>query len=207
MSNINIMLRLPSRFAQCFIWLVLLLLAGCASVPPRPQNANNACSIFSQYPSWYKHAKKAEQRWGVKVATQLAFIHQESSFVGNAKPARKAVLFIIPGGRPSSSYGYAQALDSTWRDYQRDTGNYSAKRDDFEDSADFVGWFIRRIHLQTGIPYTNVYALYLAYHEGGKGYLLGTYRHKVWLINVAKRVQYRAQMYQNQLKYCANRFL
>lgn len=201
------MLARKSRTAFSILCLFILLLAGCASVPPRPQNTNNACSIFSQYPSWYKHAKKAEHRWGIPVATQLAVMHQESSFIGDAKPARKTLLFIIPEGRPSSSYGYAQALNSTWRDYQRDTGNHSAKRDNFEDSADFVSWYLYRIHQRTGIPINNVYALYLAYHDGSTGYLHGTYRHKQWLINVAKRVQYRAQLYQNQLKYCASKFL
>lgn len=181
----------------------MLGLSGCVSVPPMPTQVNNACSIFKQYPKWYKQARKAEQRWGVPVSTQLAVMKQESSFIGTAKPPRKKLLWVVPGTRPSSSYGYAQALEKTWSDYQRDTGNSWAKRDNFGDSCDFIGWYIHRTHLITGVPIDNVYGLYLAYHDGVQGYLRGTYKRKPWLIKVSKRVQVQAKTYQNQLNYCA----
>lgn len=184
--------------------MVMLSLTACVSVPPRPSNTNNACSIFSQYPNWYKNAKQAQQRWGVPVSTQLAIINQESSFIGNAKPPRQKLLLVFPWKRPSTSYGYAQALHTTWMDYQRSTGNRS-NRDSFAASTDFVSWYVNSIHRQTGIPVSNVYAIYLAYHDGAKGYMTGTYRKKTWLINVAKRVQYQAQRYENQLKYCIHK--
>lgn len=198
---------IPAKSITAKFWVLIILsftwfLTGCVSVPPQPQNVNNACSIFSQYPKWYHHAKKAEQRWGVPVSTQLAVMNQESSFIGNAKPPRKKLLWMIAGKRPSSSYGYAQALHSTWQDYQRDTGNYSADRDSFDDSADFISWYLRQIHWQTGTPLGNVYALYLAYHDGPSGYLRGSYHKKAWLIKVAKRVQSQAQSYEMQLKHC-----
>lgn len=187
------------------ISLIALTLAGCVSIPARPKSVNNACSIFAQYPHWYKAAKKAEQRWGTPVSTQLAVMHQESNFIGNAKPPRQKLLWVVPWARPSSSYGYAQALESTWNDYKRATGSRWAQRDSFKSSADFISWYFQQIHLQTGIPITNVYALYLAYHDGVNGYLHGTYRRKKWLINVAKRVQYRASVYKRQLRNCAKR--
>ncbi|MDF2867101.1 MAG: hypothetical protein K0S11_571 [Gammaproteobacteria bacterium] len=201
-------ITIPAKFTMTKLWAPIILifvlaLAGCVSVPPQPKNINNACHIFSQYPRWYRNAKKVERRWGVPVSTQLAIMHQESSFIGRAKPSRQRLLWVVPWERPSSSYGYAQALHSTWKDYQRDTGNHSADRDSFDDSADFIGWYLRKINLQTGIPLNNVYALYLAYHDGPRGYLQGTYRRKAWLINVAKRVQSRTREYENQLKYCS----
>jgi len=192
-------------FFTGLILACVVLLSGCVSVPPRPKNTNNACSIFSQYPQWYKDAKAAEKRWGVPVSTQLAVMNQESSFIGTAKPPRQKLLWVLPWKRPSTSYGYAQALHSTWKDYQRNTGNQGVNRDSFAASTDFISWYLRSIHLQTGVPMTNVYGLYLAYHDGPNGYLRGTYRHKAWLINVSKRVQYQAQRYENQLKYCVNK--
>jgi hypothetical protein len=187
----------------CSVAIGTIALTGCVSTPPMPAHVDNACSIFRQYPVWYKQAKKAESHWGVPVGTQLAVMRQESSFIGTAKPSRKKLLWVIPWARPSSSYGYAQALHKTWTDYQRDSGNGWAKRDNFGDSSDFISWYLRRTHLATGLPLNNVYGLYLAYHEGVQGYQHGTYKHKIWLINVAKRVQYQAQKYQKQLNYCA----
>src|SRR5512144_2880240 len=89
--------------------LLLLLLSACASAPPR--NVNNACAIFAQKDGWFSDASKASRRWGVPIPVLLAIIHQESAFQADAQPPRTRILWIIPGPRPSSAYGYSQALD------------------------------------------------------------------------------------------------
>ena len=104
--------------------------------------------------------------------------------------------------RPTSAYGYSQAINGTWKRYKKDTGSNWVSRGAFDDAADFIGWFTYRAHKRAGIAMTNAYALYLAYHEGIGGYQKRTYLKKPWLISVAKRVQQRAWVYRSQLLRC-----
>lgn len=182
------------------ITILILLLAGCSSSPPR--NSSNVCSVFDQKRGWYKDASKASKRWGTPVHVLMAIIRHESSFRSDAKPPRKKVFGFIPAGRPSSAYGYAQALDSTWKSYKRATGHRFADRDDFDDAVDFVGWYTAESSKKLGISKWDARAQYLAYHEGHGGYARGTYRSKRWLLNVANRVQQTASNYATQLKAC-----
>lgn len=172
---------------------------------PQPRHVDNICSVFKQNPEWYKDAKASEKRWHVPVSTQMAIIHQESKFSARAKPERTKLLWVIPWTRPSSAYGYPQALDTTWGGYKRARGKPFASRTNFEDSIDFVGWYSYRAHKRAGIPLHDSFALYLAYHEGVGGYERRTYRKKRWLIQVARKVRLRASIYEAQLKRCEAR--
>ena len=120
--------------------LLLLLLVSCTTAPPR--NVNDACAIFAEYDDWYPDAKAASQRWKVPIPVLLAIIHQESAFQADAQPPRRWHLGFIPGARPSSAYGYSQALDGTWDRYIATTGKPGADRDDFADAVDFIGWYV-----------------------------------------------------------------
>lgn len=179
-----------------------LLLAACISTPPK--NLSNACSILQENRSWFKEATAAEKRWGVPVAVSLAFIYQESAFRSRAKPARTKFLWIFPGRRPSNAYGYAQALDSTWADYQRSTGKRRARRSNFGDAVDFIGWYNANSYQRNNIAAHDAYNLYLAYHEGNTGFARRSYADKQWLIDTAARVQGNAERYQTQIDACAN---
>ena len=123
---------------RCLVCLlaVLALLTGCSSGPPK--NITNSCDIFVDRGGWYRDASRAFEKWGVPIHVQLAIIYQESRFVDDAKPPRDHILWIIPWGRISSAYGYAQAQDSTWDWYIEKTGNRGADRDDFDDAVDFI---------------------------------------------------------------------
>jgi len=85
------------------------------------------------------------------------------------------------------------------------TGRRNAVRDDFGDVAHFVGWYGDLIHRATGIAKDDARDLYLAYHEGPRGYLLGRHREKEWLLDSAARVETRAQRYQEQYHGCRRR--
>lgn len=180
-----------------------LWLTGCTSSPP--SQAENICGIFGEQRGWYRDAKKAERRWGIPLSVLMAFSFQESSFQARAKPERTRLLWVIPWRRPSTAYGYTQALDSTWREYQRATGRSRARRHNFGDAMDFIGWYNRRSADQLGLPRNDAYSLYLAYHEGVGGFRRGTYRDKRWLQDVARRVHSRAHSYQTQLAGCERR--
>ena len=180
--------------------LLPLLMSACVSSPP--DNPSNVCSIFEDRRSWYKAANRAEQRWGVPVAVNMAILYQESSYRGRAKPPRRYYFGFIPGPRPSNAYGYAQALDGTWNDYKVAAGKWGARRSNFGDAVDFVGWYNDNSNRINGIPKHDAYGLYLAYHEGNGGYSRGTYRSKDWLLEAASNVQANADRYAAQLQGC-----
>lgn len=196
--------RIPQRVVRIILnfarFLPLLLLTSCISSPPK--HPDNICSIFKEKRSWYKQAKKAAQRWNSSVATIMAIMHQESRFVGDAKPPRRKILWVIPGPRLSDAYGYAQAKDDTWDWYLRSTGRWGANRRDFGDAADFVGWYNNQSRVRNRIASNDVYGLYLAYHEGHGGYTRRTYNKRPWLLGVARKVQQRSARYQQQLIGC-----
>ena len=177
-----------------------LVLAGCVSRPP--SDLNNVCNIFRQYPKWYAASLDVQRRWRVPVAVQMAIIHQESKFDGRAKPPRTKLLWVIPWKRPSTAYGYSQALNGTWALYKRTNGGPLSSRNSFSDGVDFIGWYANQAYKQAGIPRTDAYALYLAYHEGIGGYQRKTYLKKSWLMPVAHKVNARAHVYQAQLNAC-----
>lgn len=187
-------------FAAITMVAVLPWLASCSTAPPT--NVENICAIFDEKGRWYKAARKSEKRWGTPVHVQLAIIRQESSFQFDAKPPRGKLLGFIPWRRPSDAYGYAQALNSTWDRYRKDTGRRFADRDDFADAIDFVGWYTDVSARTVGISKWDPYNQYLAYHEGQTGWKKGSFRKKGWLIDVARTVDYRAKEWGAQLRRC-----
>ena len=106
-----------------FFLFIFFLITACSSIPA---NTSNSCSIFDERYLWYKHSKKVELKWGTPIFIQLAIIKMESDFDWLAKPARKKLFKVIPYKRPSSSFGYSQAVKGTWEQYKRETGNKKA---------------------------------------------------------------------------------
>lgn len=187
--------------------LILLLgfLAGCGHDKP-PSTVVDACRMQSERPQWFSAMRKTEAKYGVPVSVQLATIARESSFVADARPTKRIGSGIFSREVPrSSAYGYAQALDGTWGDYQRDTGRHGADRDDFADSSDFIGWYMHGASRVNGLELHDAYNQYLAYHEGKAGFARGTYRGKAWLPEVARDVQIWAARYEAQLQACPRR--
>jgi hypothetical protein len=180
--------------------VMVIVLSGCTTSPP--SDVNDICSIFKEKKGWYKDADKASDRWGSPIPVMMAIMHQESRFKAKAKPPRKKILWVIPGPRPSSSYGYTQALTATWDAYIRDAGNYGADRDDFGDSVDFVGWYNHQSYKRSGIKKDDPYHLYLAYHEGWGGFNKRTFKNKQWLKDVSKKVSRNSARYTKQLQGC-----
>jgi hypothetical protein len=185
---------------QLLVLLAALWLSGCSVAPPK--NTDNLCQMFRENDEWYPATLKASRRWGIPIAVQMAIIHQESRFVADAQPPRPLILGLIPGSRPSSAYGYPQAKDDTWQDYQRKTGNSWASREDFADSCDFVAWYCAISNRTLGINTSDARQLYFTYHEGHGGYKRNSHLPKQWLLNAAEKVQQRAVRYDAQLTSC-----
>lgn len=183
---------------------VIGLVASCGAGGKHsaPRNLDNACALAAERPAYFRAMQQTERRWGVPVHVQMATIHQESRFIGDARTPHQFVLGIIPVGRQSSAYGYSQALDGTWDEYRRETGNRRAKRDNIKDATDFMGWYMDGTTRMLGISKRNAGAQYLAYHEGRGGFVRGTHRGKGWLMQVAARVDGRSETYRQQLVAC-----
>ena len=177
--------------------LFFFVLIGCSSIPA---NTTNSCSIFNERYLWYKYTKKVEQKWGTPIYIQLAIIKMESDFDWLAKPARKKIFKVIPYKRPSSSFGYSQAVKGTWEQYKRETGNKLATRVRFKDSVDFIGWYTNKSENILKISKKDAFKQYLAYHEGWGNFKY--YKKNKRVIKLAKKVEKQSQIYKKQLSKC-----
>tara|TARA_B100001250_G_scaffold322303_1_gene285523 strand:- start:216 stop:809 length:594 start_codon:yes stop_codon:yes gene_type:complete len=181
------------------ILFIIFFLSACSSIP---KNASNSCSIFEERYLWYKYAKKTEKKWGTPVYLQLAIIKMESSFDWLAKPPRQKLFKVVPYKRPSSSFGYSQAVKGTWKQYKDETGNKFATRSRFKDSVDFIGWYTNKTEKILNISKKNAFKQYVAYHEGWGNYK--NYKNNNKVINLAKKVEKQSNIYKKQLSECKN---
>ncbi|MDC0609250.1 hypothetical protein OAP63_00825 [Vibrio sp.] len=187
------------KFPAVVFCISTLILSGCATPPP--SNPNNLCSIFRENPDWYEDALDMKDEWGTPIQIAMAFVKQESGYRHDALPPRDYLLGFIPFGRVSSAYGYAQAQDPAWDDFQRAT-DHGGSRTDFSDSLMFIGWYTRETNKALGISLWDTYNQYLAYHEGRGGFRSKSYLSKPSVMKVARRVEQQAKDYGWQLKKC-----
>ena len=184
-------------FKKIFLILFIFLISACSSVP---KNTSNSCDIFNERYLWFKHSKKVEKKWGTPIHIQLAIIKMESDFDWLAKPPRKKLFKVIPFKRPSSSFGYSQAVKGTWEQYKRETKNPLATRARFKDSVDFIGWYINKTNKILKISKNDAYRQYLAYYKGWGDYK--NYSKDKKAIIYAKSVKDMASKYRKQLTIC-----
>ena len=177
-----------------------MLLEACAQAPP--SDPDDLCAIFDERPGWKMAAEAAADRWQVDASTILAIMHQESRFRPAARAGRSKWFGFLPVGRRSSAYGYGQVKDGTWDDYRERASRPLARRDRFEDSADFIGWYADVIQRATGVAKDDPFHIYLAYHEGPGGYQRRSFDAKPWLLGVARKVAERAGRYSRQHATC-----
>ena len=180
-----------------FYLIIFIILTSCSSIP---KNTKNSCAIFEERYLWYKHTKASYEKWGAPIHLQLAFVKKESDFNWLAKPPRKKLFKVIPFKRPSSSFGYSQAVVGTWEQYKRETNNKLATRARFKDSVDFIGWYINKTSKILKISKKDAYRQYLAYYKGWGDYK--NYKKDKKAIIYAKSVKDLASNYRKQLTVC-----
>ena len=166
--------------------LSLLPLHGFCSV-------QNICNVIEKHPGWYHAAKVSQRKWGVPVAVQMAIIHQESHFKADAK------------NPTSTAFGYAQAVNEIWHTYKEHVSQVSdtkQKRNVFADATNFIGWYAHSMKKQIHISPKNAFDLYLAYHDGGGGYVTDLHKPHVPTRLLADEVQSVASEYRSQLASC-----
>ena len=179
--------------------IIFFFLASCSSVPKHP---SNACKIFKERYFWYKHIKKSSKTYDAPIHIILAFVNKESGFDRWAKPKRAKLFKIIPYKRPSSSFGYSQAVKKTWELYKAETDNPLALRARFKDSVMFIGWYMSKTNKINKIPLSDSYRQYLNYYLGWGNYAKKAYKTDKKAIIFAKSVEKQSKIYKSQLIEC-----
>jgi hypothetical protein len=106
--------------------------------PARLSERLRACRRATEY---MRAMKRTERNWGVPVHVQMATIHQESQFVGDARTPLRYALGVIPMGRQSRPMATARR----WTAPGTNTAAHRqprARRDDIRDATDFMGWYM-----------------------------------------------------------------
>ena len=178
---------------------IFLFFASCSSIPKHPANA---CKIFSEKYLWYKHIKQSSETYGAPVHIILAFVNKESGFNRWAKPKRTKLFKVIPYKRPSSSFGYSQAVNKTWELYKTETNSPLALRTRFKDSVMFIGWYMQKTNKINKIPLSDPYRQYLNYYLGWGSYKNEAYKTDKKAVIFAKSVEKKSKVYKNQLREC-----
>lgn len=192
--------RKPSLRLVLYSCILACAITACATLPTSA--ADNVCTIFQVKRGWHKTAQHVQAKWDIPLHVPMAMMYHESKFRKKAKPPRRYLFGVIPWKRRSSAYGYAQAVDGTWKSYQKATKNRNASRTNFHDALDFMGWYIDRSSKLNGISKRDAYRQYLAYHEGWTGYRQRSYDKKQWLKQVASRVDQLSARYAAQYASC-----
>ena len=185
------------HFKKIILFTILITISACSSIP---KNTQNSCAIFEERYLWYKHAKASYKKWGAPIHLQLAFVKKESDFDWLAKPPRKKLFKVIPFKRPSSSFGYSQAVKGTWKQYKEEQNKPLALRTRFKDSVDFIGWYTNKSSKLLKIPKNDAFKQYIAYHEGWGNYK--NYKKNEKVISYAKKVKKYSDQYKTQLIKC-----
>ena len=180
-------------------FIIFFFLISCSSIPKYPQNA---CKIFGENYLWYKHAKKSSETYNAPIHIILAFINKESGFNRWAKPKRTKLFKVVPYKRPSSSFGYSQAIKKTWELYKTETNSPLALRNRFKDSVMFIGWYMKKTNNINKIPMTDSYRQYLNYYLGWGNYAKKVYKTDKKAIIFAKSVEKQSKIYKSQLIEC-----
>jgi len=188
------------------VFVAVLLALGLSACASAPSNTTNSCAIFAQrsgfFENWRRDAQRVEREYGVPVPILMATIYTESNFEPRARPPRTKLFGVIPWKRQSTAYGYSQALDGTWERYQRETGRFAARRTNFGDAVQFVGWYHDTSSRTNGIAKSDAYNLYLAYYSGHAGYARGSWRGNAGVQRAAQRATSMANQYAGQLQGC-----
>lgn len=158
------------NFKYLLLVISIIIISSCSEKTQVNDNMG-ACEILAQHSSWKKSLKTAQQNYNLPPAFAMAIIYQESRFNADAK------------SKYSSAYGYAQAIDGTWKHFQQDVKS-NAKRNNFDDSVQFIGWYMSQLSKSLKLRMTDSKNLYMAYMLGATGfkrYQAGTFKNKAKL--------------------------
>ena len=171
-----------------FVVTLFCLLLNFSETTKIDTNAG-VCEILKQHPNWRKSLKQAQAKYRLEPAFVMALIYQESRFDANAK------------NKYSSAYGYAQVIDGTWKHFQQQIKS-NAKHNNFDDSVEFIGWYMAQLSKILNIKmtdYSNLYTAYMLGATGFKRYRASTFKNHA---KIALKVKDYTNLYKSQLRKC-----
>ena len=179
---------------RLLLLLSCIMLSACHSAAVR---SNNACDILMDQPSWYRYHQFYAKKYAVPSTTVLAFIAFESDFKPTARPVKSWLIRdVIPWQYHSSSYGYSQATNAAWTDFQNANPYSYYTRDDYPSSIAFISWYLYNYAADK----EDVFDKYVIYHDGpNKSASKVPHATKVH----AKKVSGLSNKYKQQLNSCA----
>ena len=180
-------------------FIIFFFIVSCSSVPKYPQNA---CKVFGEKYFYLKYTRAASKKWGVPISTILAVINKESGFRRFAKPPRYKIFKIVPYRRPSSSFGFSQAITSSWDLYKKENNKPLALRISLKHSSDFIAWYFWKTNKINKVSLKDTRNMYLNYYLGWTAYKKKAYEKDRKAIILAKNVEKQAKIYKNQLREC-----
>ena len=187
-----------------FCGTLIGLLVWSASLEPSLP-AGDICEIFERRPAWYRDTARVAEQYGVGQALQMAVVRHEAGFQARARPPRRRIWGFIPGPRPSTAFGYSQALDGTWQRFQHETRRPRARRDRFSDAVELIGWYYAETFDRLGPKARDPYHFYLAYNQGVGGYVKAVERPDSPAARYARRVAATASRFETRLEGCRPR--
>ncbi|WP_150464310.1 transglycosylase SLT domain-containing protein [Francisella sp. XLW-1] len=191
---------MPKKFRLRYVLLVVIIVAAAVFFSSNSSDVQvdanmGACEILDQNPNWKLSLKKAQDKYNLSPAFAMGLIYQESRFDAEAKSSY------------STAYGYAQAINSTWQHFQEEV-KQNAKRNNFDDSVQFIGWYMAQLSKSLKLKMSDSENLYMAYMLGATGYKrykAGTFKNKAKIEedkNIANKVKAYTNLYKSQLKDC-----
>lgn len=96
----------------------------------------------------------------------LAIMDQESSFNPYAMADRRPWLKRMVSKKKISAYGYAQATDATWKDFNQKAAKTVVSRSNYLDSVAFIYWLVQRNRRLQSSAQISTYQDYLNYYNG-----------------------------------------
>ncbi|AIT08609.1 hypothetical protein LO80_00545 [Candidatus Francisella endociliophora] len=188
------------KFKLRYVLLAIIIIAAAIIATDYTEDVTvdanmSGCEILDQHPTWKTSLKSAQNKYNLPPAFAMGIIYQESRFKAEAK------------SKYSSAYGYAQAIDGTWKHFQQEVKT-NAKRNNFDDSVQFIGWYMSQLSKSLNLKMSDGYNLYMAYMLGATGfkrYKNGTFKNKAKIQEdkkLAAKVKAYTNAYTNQLRKC-----
>lgn len=174
------------KFLKCIVYLLCMMFSTSYAISAR--ESNNICRLWHANPHWHYSALRASSHWKIPVSILMATIYQESRFHAYAHTPN------------STAFGFAQVLNKEWLSYRQQRGVPKARRDNFNSSIDFIGWYYHYIVRNRAVSPYNAEQLYLYYR-------LGAFYHKLLHIphtaqKEALHVAHIAEIYKRQQRSC-----
>lgn len=193
-------IHLYQSIKKGFYLVVIIALSACS--PEKVTRTDDVCDIYNKNYDWYRSAIRAQNKYNINASTIMSVMAQESNFKHNARPQKRYAFYVLPWGYETTAQGYAQVINGAWDDYKKANSKWFPSRNNFNDASDFIGWYLKKASRELNINKNDNYHLYLAYHQGIKGYRRHEEKHNKQLDLIAKRVNQQALRYDKEFKHC-----